>query len=163
GFSVLNPATGRAVVEWFPPRERGIAMGVKQTGLTLGGLAAALTLPLIARAWSWRHALATAGLLSLASATLVAIFYRSQPAHPRRARRRRVRHARAREHTAAVARPSARLRRGRGRLRVGRALLRARGRDRRTAPRRSAHRRGHGLLVERHAHRPADLRARPRS
>jgi MFS family permease len=28
GFSVLNPATGRAVVEWFPPRERGIAMGV---------------------------------------------------------------------------------------------------------------------------------------
>jgi MFS transporter, ACS family, hexuronate transporter len=82
GFSVLNPATGRAVVEWFPPRERGIAMGVKQTGLTLGGLAAALILPLIARAWSWRHALATAGLLSLVSATLVAIFYRSQPAHP---------------------------------------------------------------------------------
>ena len=82
GFSVLNPATGRAVVEWFPPRERGIAMGVKQTGLTLGGLAAALILPLIARAWSWRHALATAGLLSLASATLVAIFYRSRPAHP---------------------------------------------------------------------------------
>src|SRR5262249_53460541 len=103
GFSVLNPATGRAVVEWFPPRERGIAMGVKQTGLTLGGLTAALLLPPIARAWSWRHALATAraplawprtrgpwiwrpglaaaGVLSLASAALVALFYRSQPAH----------------------------------------------------------------------------------
>src|SRR5262245_31247352 len=79
GFSVLNPATGRAVVEWFPPRERGIAMGVKQTGLTLGGLTAALLLPPIARAWSWRHALATAGVLSLASAALVALFYRSQP------------------------------------------------------------------------------------
>src|SRR6059036_2559199 len=78
GFSVLNPATGRAVVEWFPPRERGIAMGVKQTGLTLGGLTAALLLPPIARAWSWRHALATAGLLSLVSATLVAILYRSR-------------------------------------------------------------------------------------
>jgi len=81
GFSVLNPATGRAVVEWFPPRERGIAMGVKQTGLTLGGLTAALLLPPIARAWSWRHALATAAVLSLASAALVALFYRSQPAH----------------------------------------------------------------------------------
>ena len=78
GFSVLNPATGRAVVEWFPPRERGIAMGVKQTGLTLGGLTAALLLPPIARGWSWRHALATAGLLSLVSATLVAILYRSR-------------------------------------------------------------------------------------
>jgi MFS transporter, ACS family, aldohexuronate transporter len=79
GFSVLNPATGRAVVEWFPPRERGIAMGIKQTGLTLGGLTAALLLPPIARAWSWRHALATAGLLSVLSAMLVASLYRSRP------------------------------------------------------------------------------------
>jgi sugar phosphate permease len=82
GFSVLNPATGRAVVEWFPPRERGIAMGLKQTGLTLGGLAAALLLPPIARAWSWRHALAMAGLLSFVSGLLVATFYRSRPAQP---------------------------------------------------------------------------------
>jgi sugar phosphate permease len=82
GFSVLNPATGRAVVEWFPPRERGIAMGLKQTGLTLGGLTAALLLPPIARAWSWRHALATAGLLSLGSGLLVAILYRSRPTQP---------------------------------------------------------------------------------
>src|SRR5438445_4411873 len=80
GFSVLNPSTGKAVVEWFPPRERGIAMGVKQTGLTLGGLTAALLLPPIARGWSWRHALATAGLLSIFSAVLVAIFARSRPA-----------------------------------------------------------------------------------
>jgi MFS transporter, ACS family, hexuronate transporter len=76
GFSVLNPATGRAVVDWFPPRERGIAMGIKQTGLTLGGLAGALALPPIALAWSWRHALATAGGLSLLSAALVSILYR---------------------------------------------------------------------------------------
>ena len=81
GFSVLNPATGRAVVEWFPPRERGVAMGVKQTGLTLGGLAAALVLPPIARATSWHRALTAAGLVSLASAILVAIFYRSRSVH----------------------------------------------------------------------------------
>ncbi|MEK7702054.1 MAG: MFS transporter, partial [candidate division NC10 bacterium] len=61
GFSVLNPTTGKAIVEWFPPRRRGMAMGVKQTGLTLGGLAAALLLPPLALATSWRHALATAG------------------------------------------------------------------------------------------------------
>jgi nitrate/nitrite transporter NarK len=63
-------------VDWFPPRERGIAMGIKQTGLTLGGLAAALALPPIALAWSWRHALATAGALSILSAALVSILYR---------------------------------------------------------------------------------------
>src|SRR6185503_965777 len=24
GFSVLNPATGKAVIDWFPPRRRGV-------------------------------------------------------------------------------------------------------------------------------------------
>jgi sugar phosphate permease len=56
-------------------------MGVKQTGLTLGGLAAALVLPPIARGSTWHHALTVAGLVSLASATLVAIFYRSRSVH----------------------------------------------------------------------------------
>lgn len=76
GFSALNPATGKAIIEWFPPRRRGMAMGIKQTGLTLGGLTAALLLPPLALATSWRHALATAGALSVASATLVVIVYR---------------------------------------------------------------------------------------
>ena len=48
GFSVLNPATGKAVLEWFPPHGRGLAMGIKQTGLTLGGLVGALALPPLA-------------------------------------------------------------------------------------------------------------------
>lgn len=77
GFSVLNPSTGKAVLEWFPPRRRGIAMGIKQTGLTLGGLAGALSLPALAVAYDWRVALAAAGGLSLVSAALVVLVYRS--------------------------------------------------------------------------------------
>ena len=77
GFSVLNPASGKAVVEWFPPRRRGVAMGVKQTGLTLGGLAGALALPSLALALGWRAALGAAGALSLLSAALVTVLYRS--------------------------------------------------------------------------------------
>ena len=76
GFSVLNPSTGRAVIEWFPPRRRGFAMGIKQTGLTLGGLIAALTMPPLALRFGWRHALVSAGALSLLSAALVAVAYR---------------------------------------------------------------------------------------
>src|SRR5262249_17519005 len=81
GFSVLNPSTGKAVVEWFPPRRRGFAMGIKQTGLTLGGLAGALALPPVALAAGWRAALMTGGALALASAALTLILYRS-PAAP---------------------------------------------------------------------------------
>src|SRR5690242_17146549 len=77
GFSVLNPSTGKAVVEWFPPRGRGLAMGIKQTGLTLGGLVGALTLPPLALATGWRVALAAGGGLALASAAATLIVYRS--------------------------------------------------------------------------------------
>jgi ACS family hexuronate transporter-like MFS transporter len=81
GFSVLNPSTGKAVVDWFPPRGRGLAMGIKQTGLTLGGLTGALTLPPLALAAGWRYALATAGALSVVAAILVLVVYRT-PAAP---------------------------------------------------------------------------------
>jgi len=80
GFSVLNPSSGKAVIEWFPPRGRGFAMGIKQTGLTLGGLTGALTLPPLAQALGWRWALATAGAVSLVAAVLVLAIYRVPPA-----------------------------------------------------------------------------------
>jgi ACS family hexuronate transporter-like MFS transporter len=76
GFSILNPTTGRAVFDWFPPRERGLAMGIKQAGLTVGGIASALALPPLAVALGWRPALAAAGAASLACAALVAVIYR---------------------------------------------------------------------------------------
>jgi sugar phosphate permease len=79
GFSVANPATGRAVMEWFPPRQRGLAMGIKQTGLTLGGVLGALTLPPIALAFGWRAAFVTAGALTALSGLLVTLLYRRPP------------------------------------------------------------------------------------
>ena len=54
GWAVVNPATGKAILERFPARERGFAMGIKQTGLTVGGIAASLTLPAVALAHGWR-------------------------------------------------------------------------------------------------------------
>lgn len=79
GWSVLNPTTGKAILEWFPPPERGLAMGIKQTGLTLGGMGAALLLPPLTVVWGWRWALAGAAGASLLSAVLVAVAYRTPP------------------------------------------------------------------------------------
>ena len=61
GWSVVNPALGRAIIDLFPARERGIAMGIKQMGLTLGGFAAALVLPAEAALLGWRAAIVTCG------------------------------------------------------------------------------------------------------
>jgi sugar phosphate permease len=44
GVSV-NSASGRAVMQWFGAEERGLALGVRQTAIPLGGAAASLVLP----------------------------------------------------------------------------------------------------------------------
>ena len=41
----VNAASGRAVMHWFGAEERGFALGLRQTAVPLGGLAAALALP----------------------------------------------------------------------------------------------------------------------
>jgi len=56
GWSVVNPVLGKAIVDLFPPGERGFAMGIKQMGLTIGGVISALVLPRIAAPFGWRVA-----------------------------------------------------------------------------------------------------------
>jgi MFS transporter, ACS family, aldohexuronate transporter len=92
GFAVINPTTGKAIIERFPPRERGFAMGVKQTGLTLGGVTAALTVPAIGLSKGWRVALTAAAAASLAgaAAALVGVRSRASTAGPAVAHRPRL-------------------------------------------------------------------------
>lgn len=63
GWSVVNPTLGKAIMDVFPVRERGIAMGVKQMGLTIGGVISALALPAIAAALGWRAAMGACALV----------------------------------------------------------------------------------------------------
>jgi hypothetical protein len=80
GFSVLNPATGKAVVEWFSAAGAWDGDGNQADRPQRSAvLWRALALPPIALAWSWRVALALAGALSLASAVLVSILYNPHP------------------------------------------------------------------------------------
>lgn len=60
-------ASGRAVMGWFGRGERGLALGIRQTGVPLGGGLAAIALPLIVAGFSLR-----AALLALAAGCLVA-------------------------------------------------------------------------------------------
>jgi MFS family permease len=81
GWAVVNPATGRAILDRFPAQERGLAMGVKQTGLTLGGVAGALTLPALALVQGWRVALTVAAAASLVAGATVLVWLRPGGAH----------------------------------------------------------------------------------
>ncbi len=74
GFPSSHVAGSQAVVDWFPARERGMAMGVRQAGLPIGGFAAAAVLPWLATAVGWRVALAAGGGVCVAAGLAVLAF-----------------------------------------------------------------------------------------
>ncbi len=84
GWSVVNPVLGKAIVDLFPTRERGVAMGIKQMGLTVGGVISALVLPPIAAVLGWRAAVVACALVmgapALASWRLLAPLAAARPA-----------------------------------------------------------------------------------
>jgi sugar phosphate permease len=43
--AAVNAATGRAVMSWFPASERGLALGIRQTAVPVGGGLGAVVLP----------------------------------------------------------------------------------------------------------------------
>jgi MFS family permease len=72
GYAASTPAGGRAVLAWFE-RDRGFAMGIRQTGVPLGGTFGALTLPAVAHAVGFRWAFVFAAVL-VAVPTLIAYY-----------------------------------------------------------------------------------------
>ena len=70
-----NAASGRAVMHWFAPSERGLALGIRQSSVPLGGLFAALVLPPLAEtvglAWTYVALAGACATAALAGATLL--------------------------------------------------------------------------------------------
>jgi sugar phosphate permease len=70
----VNAASGRVVMGWFPPAERGLAMGVRQTAQPLGVALAAAVLPVLGAHVGPREALLfPAGLCALAALLVFAL------------------------------------------------------------------------------------------
>jgi len=80
GGAFPTPAGSKAVMGWFPLHQRGTAMGIRQTGIPVGGALAAALLPAIALAAGWRAAVAAGGIGCFATAALCAWAYRNPPA-----------------------------------------------------------------------------------
>lgn len=83
-----TPAGSKAVAGWFQRHERGVAMGIRQTSVPLGGALAALTLPALGLAYGWRWALSLAGIAAFAVGVAALRLYRepqreTQGARPR--------------------------------------------------------------------------------
>jgi len=75
------PAGVRAAAEWFPMRERALAVGIFNAGTAIGSAVAAPLVAWIALTWGWRYAFVAGGVLGLVWVVVWALFYRLPREH----------------------------------------------------------------------------------
>jgi len=79
GYSSTQPGGSKSVSGWFRGDRLGLAMGIRQAGLPLGGAIAAATLPALAAGSSWRTAFIAGAAAALAGGIAFALIYRPPP------------------------------------------------------------------------------------
>ncbi len=77
GMGCLMPSTTKAVIEWFPAKERATAMGFKQTAVNAGGIITATTLPTVALALGWHYGFLGIGLIAVVIGIVSFILYKT--------------------------------------------------------------------------------------
>ncbi|GAA1936768.1 MFS transporter [Brevibacterium antiquum] len=92
----VSPTSAKIVSEWFPPRERGAAVGVYDSGSKWGPAVAPPILTFLILGFGWRAMFVILGVLGIIVAIGFWVFYRS-PEHDRRVSAAELEHIRARE------------------------------------------------------------------
>lgn len=71
------PAGMKSIGEWFPDRERSVAVGWFNAGTSLGAVIAPVLVALVAKTWGWQAAFFVTGLIGVVFAGVWFRFYRS--------------------------------------------------------------------------------------
>ncbi len=80
--AVANVASGRVVMGWFEFAERGMAFGLRQAAVPLGGALAALTLPALVAATQPRAGVLALGVGCVVAAVACAVWLREPASSP---------------------------------------------------------------------------------
>jgi sugar phosphate permease len=80
--AAVNAATGRAVMSWFPASERGLALGIRQTAVPVGGGLGAVILPALESAYGLGAAFVSLAVACGAAAAAASTWLREAPAFP---------------------------------------------------------------------------------
>jgi ACS family hexuronate transporter-like MFS transporter len=83
GESGNFPAGLKGVADWFPQRERALAIGVFNAGTNIGAIITPILVPAITLAFGWRMAFVLTGLLSVIWIPIWWALYRLPEHHPR--------------------------------------------------------------------------------
>ena len=77
------PGASKTVAEWFPAKERGVAVAIFDSGSSVGGAIAALTVPWVAILLGWRYAFVVSGVLGFLWLIVWLAVYHPLDRHPR--------------------------------------------------------------------------------
>jgi ACS family hexuronate transporter-like MFS transporter len=83
GESGTYPAALAAASEWFPKRERALAIGIFNAGANVGAIVTPLIVPVLTLWLGWQSAFWGTGLLNLVWIAFWILFYRRPREHPR--------------------------------------------------------------------------------
>jgi ACS family hexuronate transporter-like MFS transporter len=81
GESGSFPASLKSVSEWFPAKERALAVGIFNAGSNVGAIVTPLVVPVITLAWGWRAAFIATGAVTLIWLVAWLTMYRSPDVH----------------------------------------------------------------------------------
>lgn len=77
GYALNNPSSSHILSRLAPPKRRNLIFSIKQAGVPLGGMLAALTIPPLAHVWGWQVALLCFAALPLSLAATYQLFCKS--------------------------------------------------------------------------------------
>src|ERR1700681_3838732 len=83
GESGVFPASIKSVAEWFPRRERALAIGIFNAGTNVGAILTPLIVPWITIHWGWRWAFVITGALGFVWLIFWLVLYRKPEEHSR--------------------------------------------------------------------------------
>jgi MFS transporter, ACS family, aldohexuronate transporter len=83
GESGVFPASIKCVAEWFPKKERSLAIGIFNAGSNIGAIVTPLVVPWITIRWGWRWAFLITGSLGFVWLVLWWWLYRKPEEHSR--------------------------------------------------------------------------------
>ena len=82
GEAATFPSAAKTVAQWFPPRERTLAVGILNVGAGVGALVAPPLVVFLILRVNWQAAFVVTGLLGLGWVVLWSFLYRSPDEHP---------------------------------------------------------------------------------
>jgi ACS family hexuronate transporter-like MFS transporter len=83
GEAGVFPASIKSVAEWFPNKERSLAIGIFNAGTNVGAVITPFLVPLITKYWGWRWAFVVTGSLGFIWLAFWLMLYRKPEEHPR--------------------------------------------------------------------------------